>query len=130
MRMRDAGAAAVTTCMYLTGPRLLGCRNPSDTDSDVPLDRGKLTTVQVDTYVHCAKKSTRVLGSPFAQFCSRSITRMTCWRTSWSRHIFSRRRVLFGAFCHKFAENGPQGLKMVQKDASRNSTQSMIKICV
>jgi hypothetical protein len=36
----------------------------------------------------------------------------------------------FGAFfCHNFAENGPNALKMVQKDASRNSTQSVIKIC-
>jgi hypothetical protein len=32
---------------YLTGPMLLGCRNPSV--SDVPLDMGQLTTVQVDT---------------------------------------------------------------------------------
>jgi len=30
-------------------------------------------------------------------------------------------------FCHNFAENGSQDLKMVQKDASRNSTQSVIK---
>jgi hypothetical protein len=38
-------------------------------------------------------------------------------------------RVLFWGFCrHNFAENGPQYLKMVSKDASRNSTQSMIKI--
>jgi hypothetical protein len=34
----------------------------------------------------------------------------------------------FGAFCHNFAENGPQDLKMDQKDASRNSTQSVLKI--
>ena len=40
-----------------------------------------------------------------------------------------RRRVLFlGLFRHNIAENGPQDLKMVQKDASRNSTQSVIKI--
>jgi hypothetical protein len=49
---------------------------------------------------------------------------------SWSRHILSLRRVLFsGFFRHKFAANGPQDVKMVQKDASRNSTQSVIKIC-
>jgi hypothetical protein len=41
---------------------------------------------------------------------------------------FSWRRVLFGVFCHTSAENGPHDLKMVQKDASRNSTQSVIKI--
>ena len=33
----------------------------------------------------------------------------------------------FEDFRHTFAENGPQDLKMVQKDASSNSTQSMIK---
>jgi hypothetical protein len=35
------------------------------------------------THVHCAKKSTRVQVSPFVQFCSRSMTRMTCWRSMW-----------------------------------------------
>jgi hypothetical protein len=40
-----------------------------------------------------------------------------------------RRRVLFsGLFHHKIAENGLQDLKMVQKDASSHSTQSVIKI--
>jgi hypothetical protein len=29
------------------------------------------------------KKSARVLVSPFVQFCSRSMTRMTCWRSTW-----------------------------------------------
>jgi hypothetical protein len=34
----------------------------------------------------------------------------------------------FGAFySHNFAENDPQDLKMAKKDASRNSTQSVIK---
>jgi hypothetical protein len=34
-------------------------------------------------HVHYAKKSTRVLVSPFVQFCSRSMTRMTFWRSMW-----------------------------------------------
>jgi hypothetical protein len=34
----------------------------------------------------------------------------------------------FGPFRRNFAENGPQNLKMIQKDASRNSTQYVIKI--
>jgi hypothetical protein len=39
-----------------------------------------------------------------------------------------RRRVsLFGPFRHSIAENSPHDLKMVQKDASSNSTQSVIK---
>ena len=53
---------------------------------------------------------------------------------SWSRHIFSPRRVtlryivlFWNPFRHNFAENGPQNLKTVQKDASHNSTQSVIK---
>ena len=50
--------------------------------------------------------------------------------SSWSRHIFSYRRVLFWDFFrHNFAENGPQEVKIVQKDASRDSTQSVMKIC-
>jgi hypothetical protein len=51
--------------------------------------------------------------------------------TSWSKHIFFYRGVFFffgEFFCHNFVENDPQDLKMVQKDASRNSTQSVIKI--
>jgi hypothetical protein len=48
---------------------------------------------------------------------------------SWSEHIFLLRPILFlEPFRHNFAENGPQDLKMVQKDASRDSTQSVIKI--
>jgi hypothetical protein len=45
-----------------------------------------------------------------------------------------RRRVLFffffwgGPFRHNIAENDPEDLKMVQKDASSNSTQSVIRI--
>jgi hypothetical protein len=31
-------------------------------------------------------------------------------------------------FSHNFAENGPQDLKMVEKDAFSSSTQSVIKI--
>jgi hypothetical protein len=40
-------------------------------------------------------------------------------------YFFTEARVLFlRFFSHNFTENGPQDLKMVQKDASRNSTQS------
>ena len=47
---------------------------------------------------------------------------------SWSRHILLHRRVLLrGLFRHNFAENGLQDLKMISKDASRNSTKSVIK---
>ena len=38
----------------------------------------------IQLYMHIVlNKSTRVLISPFAQFCSRSMTRMTCWRSMW-----------------------------------------------
>jgi hypothetical protein len=39
-----------------------------------------------------------------------------------------RLRFFFEPFRHNFAENGPQDLKLVQKDASSNYTQSVIKI--
>ena len=42
---------------------------------------------------------------------------------SWSAVVS-----FFEPFRHNFAENGPQELKMVQKDVSSNSTQSVIKI--
>jgi hypothetical protein len=34
---------------------------------------------------------------------------------------------IFGDFRHNFTKNGPHYLQMVQKDASGNSTQSVIK---
>jgi hypothetical protein len=43
-------------------------------------------------------------------------------------YLFTQACSFLELFCHNFAENGPQDLKMVQKDASRNSTQSVIKI--
>ena len=42
-------------------------------------------------------------------------------------YLFTQACSFLKLFCHNFAENGPQDLKMVQKDASRNSTQSVIK---
>jgi hypothetical protein len=43
-------------------------------------------------------------------------------------YLFMQACSFLELFCHNFAENGPQDLKMVQKDASRNSKQSVIKI--
>jgi hypothetical protein len=65
----------------------------------------------------------------------------SCLRRSWCMRAsvraaraymvqayFPLRRVFPRLFHLNFAENGPHDLEIVQKDASRNSTQSVIKI--
>ena len=76
--MQPAGAAAITTwhgpcCCWVVATRVPVMSHLT----------GENLLQYKSIHVHGAKKSTRVLVYPFVQFCSRSMTRMTCWRTIW-----------------------------------------------
>jgi hypothetical protein len=80
------------------------------------------------TVLFFSKKKAKSIFAPANPFCAQIQYRNYIRAYESAIIQLIRRRVLFlSIFRHNTAENGPQVLKMIQKDASSNSTQSVIK---